>query len=214
MTGGDRNEAFGNDYAHFGDKFLAAGIIHIAPGYRLIGQGTWPDYIRDAAQSAIWVRKNIEAYGGDPKSVFISGFSAGAYLTSMLAIDSTWWKEAKFDQRKFAGFVSLSGQTRQHSNIQGDLKVSNIMAEKPYAMPMGHIHKTTIPWQIFVGGNEGGTVTDNRALFDAQVKAGSTDIHFDVIAGQGHTVGDMAAATSPKRDKFFAFIEKYKGKGL
>ena len=214
MTGGDKNEAFGNDYAHFGDKFLAAGYIEIAPGYRLIGQGTWPDYIRDAAQAAIWVRKNIEAYGGDPNSVFISGFSAGAYLTSMLAIDSTWWKEAKFDPRKFAGFVSLSGQTRQHSNIQADLKVSNIMNEKPYAMPMGHIHKTTMPWQLFVGGNEGGTVTDNKALYDALIKAGSTDLYFDVIAGQPHTVGDMAAAISPKRDKFFAFIEKYKGKGL
>jgi dienelactone hydrolase len=196
MTGGDRNEAFGNDYAHFGDKFLAAG------------------YIRDAAQAAIWARKNIEAYGGDPHSVFITGFSAGAYLTHMLAIDSTWWNEIKYDPKHFAGFVSLSGQTRQHANIQADLKVSNIMNEKPYAMAMGHIHKTTMPWQIFVGGNEGGTVTDNQALFDALKKAGSTDLYFDIIAGQPHTVGDMAAAVSPKRDKFFAFIEKYKGSGL
>ncbi len=213
MTGGDRNEAFGNDYAHFGDKFLAAGYIEIAPGYRLIGQGTWPDYIRDAAQAAIWVRKNIEAYGGDPHSVYITGFSAGAYLTHMLAIDTTWWSEIKYDPKHFAGFVSLSGQTRQHANIQADLKVSDIMKEKPYAMPMGHIHKTTMPWQIFVGGNEGGTVTDNQNMYNELIKAGSTDLYFDIIAGQPHTVGDMAAAVSPKRDKFFSFIEKYKGKG-
>jgi predicted esterase len=214
MTGGDRNEAFGADYRYFGNRFLDAGIIEVAPGYRLIGQGTWPDYIRDAAQAAIWVRKNIEAYGGDPHSVFITGFSAGAYLTHMLAIDSTWWNEAKFDPKRFAGFVSLSGQTRQHANIQADLKVKNIMQEKPYAMPMGHIHKTTYPWQIFVGGLEGNTITDNKALYDALINAGSTDLHYDVIPNQPHTVGDMADATSPKRDKFFAFIQKYKGKGL
>jgi hypothetical protein len=214
MTGGDRNEAFTASYNYFGQKFLDAGIIEVSPGYRLIGQGTWPDYIRDAVQASIWIRKNIEAYGGDPHSVFLSGFSAGAYLTHMMAIDTTWFGEAKFDPRKFAGFVSLSGQTRQHDNIRADLKVSDIMKEKPYAMPMGHIRKTAIPWQIFVGGLEGGTVTDNQTMYNELIKAGSTDLYFDIIPNQPHTVGDMAAADSPKRDKFFAFINKYKGKGL
>ncbi|MDB5105100.1 MAG: alpha/beta hydrolase [Fibrobacteres bacterium] len=212
MTGGDRNEAFGSDYNNFGQKFLDAGVMEIAPGYRLIGAGTWPDYIRDAVAASIWIRKNIEPYGGDPNSVFITGFSAGAYLTHMMAIDTTWFGEAKFDPANFAGFVSLSGQTRQHENIRNDLKVKDIMAEKPYAMPMGHIRKTVIPWQIFVGGNEGGTVTDNKAMYDALIKAGSTDLYFDVIPNQPHTVGDMAAATSIKRDKFLAFINKYKAK--
>ncbi len=213
MTGGDRNEAFTASYNNFGQKFLDNGIIEVSPGYRLIGAGTWPDYIRDAVQASIWIRKNIESYGGDPNSVFLSGFSAGAYLTHMMAIDTTWFNEAHYDPHHFAGFVSLSGQTRQHDNIRQDLKVTDIMKEKPYAMPMGHVHKTDIPWQIFVGGLEGGTITDNQTMFDALIKAGSTDLTFDIIPNQPHTVGDMADANSPKRDKFFAFINKYKGKG-
>lgn len=212
MTGGDRNEAFGSQYNNFGAKFLEAGVIEVSPGYRLIGAGTWPDYIRDAAAAAVWVYRNIETYGGDPNSVFISGFSAGAYLTHMLAIDTTWFKELAFDPRRFAGFVSMSGQTRQHENIRRDLKVSNIMAEKPYAMPMGHIRKTGIPWQIFVGGNEGGTITDNKAMYDALLAKGSTDLHMDVIPGQGHTCSDMGDATSVKRDKFLAFIARYRAR--
>jgi hypothetical protein len=212
MTGGDRNEPYSTQYANFGQKFLDAGVIMVTPGYRLIGAGTWPDYIRDAAAAAIWVRRNIEPYGGDPNSVFISGFSAGAYLTSMLAIDSTWFGEAEFDVRNIAGFISNSGQTRQHENIRNDLKVSNIMVEKPYAMPMGHIRKTDIPWQIFVGGNEGGTTTDNKAMYDALIKAGSTNLYYDVIPNLGHTVADMGAATSVRRDKFLAFIARYRAK--
>jgi hypothetical protein len=144
--------------------------------------------------------------------VFISGFSAGAYLTHMLAIDSTYLIAQGSNPRKFAGYISCSGQTKQHANIQADLHVSNIMAEKPYAMPMGHLHKTTVPWEIFVGGNEGQTITDNKALFDGLIAKGSTDLYFDIIPNQPHTVGDMGAATSVRRDKFFAFIEKYKAK--
>lgn len=214
LTGGDRNEAFtGNN--RFGEKFLDAGVLEVAPGYRLIRHGgTFPDYIRDAALAAIWVRKNIECYGGDPHSVFISGFSAGAYLTHMLSVDSTWFREAKYDPRHFAGFISMSGQTRVHDSLQMDLKVSNIMAEKPWAVPMGNIRKTTIPWQIFVGGNEGHTVTDNQALYEACIRQGSTDLFFDIIPNLGHEVGDMGNAVSPKRDKFLAFIARYKGGGL
>ncbi|GEM_PF-2365965 len=214
LTGGDRNEAFtGNN--PFGQKFLDAGVMEIAPGYRLIRHGgTWPDYIRDAAQAAIWVRKNIEVYGGDPNSVFISGFSAGAYLTHMLSVDSTWFSEAKFDPRHFAGFISMSGQTRVHDSLQMDLQVADIMKEKPWAVPMGNIRKTVIPWQIFTGSLEGHTVTDNQALYDACIKAGSTDLFYDIIPGLGHEVEDMGNAISPKRDKFLAFINKYKGKGI
>ena len=211
MTGGSRNEGFDNSYNHFGDKFLAAGILEVTPGYRLVGSGgTWPDYIRDAAAAAVWVRKNIEPYGGDPNSVFITGFSAGAYLTHMLAIDTTWFGELHFDPHQFAGFVSMSGQTKTHGTIQSDLKVNNIMAEKPYAMPMGHIHKVDLPWQIFVGGDEGNTITDNKAMFDALIAAGSAKLTMDVIPNQPHTCSDLADAVSPKREKFLAFINKYK----
>lgn len=212
LTGGDRNEAFGSQYNNFGQKFLDAGVMEVSPGYRLIGAGTWPDYIRDAAAAAIWVRKNIEPYGGDPNSVFVSGFSAGAYLTHMLAIDTTWFQEAKFDPRGFAGFISMSGQTRRHENLRQDLKVQDIMAEKPYAMPMGNLRKMDLPWQIFVGGDEGGTVTDNQALYNALISRGSSNLFFDVIPGQGHTCSDMGNATSVKRDKFLAFINRFKAR--
>jgi hypothetical protein len=57
-------------------------------------------------------------------------------------------------------------------------------------------------------------VTDNRDLYEAVSKQGAADLYFDVIEGGGHEVGDMGNAVSPKRDKFLAFIAKYKGRGL
>jgi hypothetical protein len=215
MTGGDRTEPFTDpQYKQFGQKYLDHGYMVVMPGYTLAGGNTtvWPRYIRDAAQAAVWVRKNIEAFGGDPNSVFITGFSAGAYLTHMLAIDSTWFQELNYDPKNFAGFISMSGQTRTHDNIRADLKVSDIMKEKPLAMPMGHIHKTTFPWLITVGSLEGGTITSNQDMYNALIKAGSTDLSFAIIPNQPHTCADIADANSPKRDKIFAFVDKYKAK--
>jgi dienelactone hydrolase len=211
MTGGDRNEPFGSQYAYFGQKYLDHGIMVVTPGYTLAGGSTtvWPQYIRDAVQASIWVQKNIEPYGGDPNNVFVTGFSAGAYLTHMMAIDSEWFAEAKFDPARFAGFISMSGQTRTHDNIRADLKVADIMKEKPEAMPMGHIRKTTIPWLITVGGDEGGTITSNVDMYNALLAKGSTDLSYALIPNQPHTCADIADANSPKRDKIFAFITKY-----
>jgi dienelactone hydrolase len=186
----------------------------VTPGYTLAGGSTtvWPQYIKDAATASAWVRDNIEVFGGDPKSVFISGFSAGAYLTHMLSLDTAYLRGAGSDVTEFAGFISMSGQTRTHDNIRSDLRVTDIMREKPYAMPMGQIRKTTVPWQIFVGGLEGGTIDSNKALYDALIAKGSTNLYYDVIPGQGHTCADMGGTTSLKRDKLLAFIARHRAK--
>jgi alpha/beta superfamily hydrolase len=213
MVEGDKTEGWTSYHNNFAYKFLDAGFMMVMPNYRLIGKGgTWPGYIQDAAAAAAWVRRNIEPYGGDPENVFISGWSAGAYLTQMLFLDTTWLAQIGNDAHRFRGFIALSGQTRSHSNLQGDLKVANIMAEKPYAMPMGHIRKTDIPFQIFVGGKEGGTITDNRDLYDQLIKAGSTGVSYNVIADHAHNdMGNyMGNATDETRTRFLEFLAKYR----
>jgi alpha/beta superfamily hydrolase len=215
MVEGDKTEGWTSYHNNFAWKFLDAGYLMVMPNYRLIGKGgTWPGYLQDAAAAASWVRKNIEPYGGDPDNVFISGWSAGAYLTQMLLLDTTWFAQAGYDAHYFRGFIALSSQTKAHSNLQADLKVANIMAEKPYAMPMGHIRKTDIPFQIFVGGLEGGTITDNQDLYNQLVKAGSKDLAINVIAGHAHNdMGNMMGnAVDETRTRFLEFLAKYRTK--
>jgi alpha/beta superfamily hydrolase len=210
----DKSEGWTSYNNNFAYKFLDAGILVVSPNYRLIGKGgTWPGYLQDAAAAAAWARRNIESYGGDPENVFVGGWSAGAYLTQMLFLDTTWFNQVKYDAHRFRGFIAISGQPREHANLAGDLHVTSIMAEKPYAVAMGHIHKTDIPFQIFVGSKEGGTITDNQALYDALLKAGSTDLQINIIPDHAHNdMGNfMGNAVDETRMRFLAFIDKYKG---
>jgi acetyl esterase/lipase len=48
------------------------------------------DCIADAAASVAWTLANIGNYGGDPKKIFVTGISAGGYLTAMVGMDARW----------------------------------------------------------------------------------------------------------------------------
>ena len=69
---------------------IDAGIAQVAANYRLLqkdGRVTGDDCIDDAAAAVVWTLKNIAAFGGDPKKVYVSGMSAGGYLTMMVGMD-------------------------------------------------------------------------------------------------------------------------------
>ncbi len=61
----------------------------IGVGYRLSPKVQHPVYIEDAAAAVAWTFRNIASYGGDPDKIFVTGISAGGYLTAMVGLDKT-----------------------------------------------------------------------------------------------------------------------------
>ena len=93
---------------------IAVAIVN----YRLSGKkAACPDYIYDAAAAAAWVLKNIEKYGGSSKHVYISGHSAGGYLTAMIGLDKKYLNAFKVRPTDFAGFFPVTGQMSTHFQI-------------------------------------------------------------------------------------------------
>jgi len=76
------------------------------------------DCIRDAAAAVAWTLKHIAEYGGDPKKVFVSGYSAGGYLTMMVGMDGRYLAEYGVKPTDVAGLVSISGQATRHFNVR------------------------------------------------------------------------------------------------
>lgn len=73
------------------------GVAVIAVNYRLYPKIGAPIYIEDAAASVAWAFNNIEKYGGDSQSIFISVHSAGGYLASMIGLDKRWLQSHDID---------------------------------------------------------------------------------------------------------------------
>ncbi len=192
----------------FGYKFLDSSIIMVSPNYRLGGGagGKCPDYMNDAAAAVAWVQRNIEPYGGDPDNVFVSGFSAGAYLTLMIALDTTYFTNINFSPSLVRGFLPLSAQTYTHTQVAADLGISSSSITK--WAPLGNVRKFEKPLHIFTGSAEVGTPANNQLLYSELVKAGSTAVEYTNIPGNIHQdmVDHMGNATDTTRTLFMKFF--------
>ena len=62
-----------------------------------------------------WVFKNIEKYGGRKDHIFVSGHSAGGYLSLILAMDKKYMAAYGADADSVAAYLPVSGQTVTHS---------------------------------------------------------------------------------------------------
>lgn len=97
------------------------GIAQVAANYRLLqkdGSVTGDDCIEDAAAAVAWTLKNIARFGGDPKKVYVSGMSAGGYLTLMVGMDPSRLGKHGFRPMDLAGLAAVSGQATKHFNVR------------------------------------------------------------------------------------------------
>ena len=130
------------------------GFAVIGADYRLTPRVKGIECIKDAAAVTAWAFKHIEDYGGDENLIFVSGMSAGGYLTYMVGLDRTYLDFHKVDANKIAGLISFSGHTITHFSIR---KERGIAAHQPIIeemAPLYHIRADAPPLLIITGDRE------------------------------------------------------------
>lgn len=70
-----------------------------------------PSGIIDFKRALIWVKKNIETYGGDPRQIFLSGDSAGGNLSALLGVtsDDNFDESLRNEDTAVQGVIPLYG---------------------------------------------------------------------------------------------------------
>lgn len=182
-----------------GNKYIPGelmdhGYVVVAPNYRLIPNVGVEECIDDAAEAVAWTIKNIEKYGGDPKKIFVSGHSAGGYLTSMIGLDKQWLEKYGVDADSLAALVPFSGQVITHFS---DRKSKGIGELTPYVdnhAPLFHVRKDCPPYIIITGDAEQelfGRYEENLYMWRMMKLAGHPDVKIYKLDGYNH--GDMAS---------------------
>ncbi|MGB3798642.1 MAG: alpha/beta hydrolase, partial [Lewinella sp.] len=102
-----------------GEKFVPEqwrekGIAVATANYRLHPRVQNPTYTHDAAAAVAWVMAHIGEFGGDPGRIYVSGHSAGGYLTSMIGLDTSYLAVHGFHPDSLAGLIPFSGHTITH----------------------------------------------------------------------------------------------------
>ena len=96
-------------YAFAARAYAAKGFVVVLPDYRKVPNVRYPAFLVDGAQAVKWARDHAGAYGGDPNRLALTGHSAGAYTTAMLALDKRWLAAEGLGPHTVKAAVGLSG---------------------------------------------------------------------------------------------------------
>ncbi len=75
-----------DNYADASERYAAAGYVAATIEYRLVPAGTYPAAVQDCLCALSFLRAHADDYGIDPDRIAVSGYSAGAQLTALVAI--------------------------------------------------------------------------------------------------------------------------------
>lgn len=80
----------------FSDRAKATGVKH-------------PAHIQDVAAAFKWLHEHAAEYGYDQNQLFVGGFSSGAHLAALLAMDERYLTPHGLGQEDIAGIIPIAG---------------------------------------------------------------------------------------------------------
>ena len=178
-------------------QLQSKGIAVVGVNYRLYPEVKCPGYLQDAAAAVAWTFCNIEKYGGDPKKIFVTGHSAGGYLTSMIGIDKRWLAECGIDADQIAGLIPLSGHTITHMTVREERGIPQKQPIVDEFAPLYHARPDAPPILLITGDREMEMLGryEENAYFMRMLKVnGHKDVTLYEIQGYGHGMFEPAVA--------------------
>ncbi|TQM50337.1 acetyl esterase/lipase [Arcticibacter tournemirensis] len=174
------------------------GYAVIGVGYRLSPKVSAPAYIEDAASAVAWTFKHIAEYGGDPGRIFLSGHSAGGYLTMMVTLDKQYLAKYNIDANRIAGLIPFSGQAITHFTIRKEKGIKDTQPIIDKYAPLFHVRADAPPVLLITGDREMellGRYEENAYLCRMMKLAGHKDTRLYELDGFDH--GGMAEPAFP-----------------
>jgi acetyl esterase/lipase len=130
------------------------GIAVVTANYRVSPGVKSPVFIEDAAAAIAWTFKHIADFGGDPQRIFVSGHSAGAYLTLMCGLDKKWLAKHGVNADDLAGLIPLSPQVITHFTIRDERDIEETQPIIDDLAPLFHVRKDAPPILLVTGDRE------------------------------------------------------------
>lgn len=194
---------------HIPTSLKNKGLAIVAVNYRLAPKVESPAYIEDAAAAVAWTFRNIEQYGGSPQRIYVSGHSAGGYLTSMIGLDRRWLAAYDIDANDIAGLIPYSGHTVTHFTIRAERDIPGTQAIIDDLAPLYHVRKDAPPLLLITGDRDMeilGRYEENAYFWRMMQEVGHPQTELYELEGYNH--GGMAEPAHPLLLKFVQNLEK------
>ena len=142
-----------------GERYIPSGLREqgkavVSVSYRLYPKIKCPVYLEDSAAAVAWVFEHIRDYGGNTECIFISGHSAGGYLTSMIGLDKRWLEAFGIDCDRIAGLIPFSGHTITHITIREERAIPGHQPIIDDYAPLYHVGADAPPLVLITGDRD------------------------------------------------------------
>ena len=174
-------------------KLKEKGMVLVAVNYRLLPKVEIQECLDDAAAAVAWVFDNIDGYSGDRKKIFVSGHSAGGYLTAMIGLDRKWLAGYNSNADEIAGLIPFSGQMISHFAYRDMKGIGNLQPLIDEYAPLYHVRNDAPPLILITGDRDielFGRYEENAYMWRMMGLTGHTETYLYEIDGHGH--GAMA----------------------
>lgn len=171
------------------------GIGIVAVNYRLSPKVKVAQCIEDAAAAVSWVFKNITSFGGDSSLIFVSGHSAGGYLSCMVGLDKSWLIKHDIDANRIAGLIPLSAQTITHFTARKEKNIPETQPLVDQYAPLYHVRPDAPPLLLITGDRELemlGRYEENAYLMRMMKIVGHKPTRLFELDGYGHGMTEPA----------------------
>jgi acetyl esterase/lipase len=179
-------------------QLMENGFAIIGVGYRLSPKVKGAACIEDAAAAASWAFHHIAEYGGNQDGIFLSGHSAGAYLSLMITMDKKYLNKYNIDANKVAGVISLSSQTITHFTIRQERGIKGTQPIIDEYAPLYHVRQDLPPIILITGDAEKemlGRYEENAYLYRMLLLNKAEQVKLYKMDGYDH--GSMPLASYP-----------------
>jgi arylformamidase len=166
-----------NNFSFLAESYLKEGISVAMVDYPLAPQANMDQIVVSTAKAVQFIGQHISEWGGNPKNVVLSGWSAGGHLcvTSM-------------NKMKVKAVVPISGifelepliGTFLNKNLQMDLAIAKRNS------PMLNLPTGTTPIYLFIGGSELSEMRRQSYDFSDKLKAIKYPVELEDIPGKNH----------------------------
>jgi len=163
--------------------------VIVGVGYRFADQVKVQDIIQDAAKAVAYMARNGQKYKGDTTKIFLSGHSAGGYLTLMLGLDKSYLEREGYDADQLAGVISFSGHGITHFAARQEKGIGEKQPTIDEYAPLFWVRKTAFPIVLFTGDRELemlGRYEENAYLRRMLLIAGNSQVKLMEFQGYGH----------------------------
>jgi acetyl esterase/lipase len=204
--GGDKSDA-----ANVGMAMAGSGIGVVSINYRLYPKAGHPGIIYDVARAFSWTVKNIAKYGGDKRSIFTAGHSAGGHLATIIATNKRFLKRHDLTLRSIRGAIGIDGVYRMTKT-----RVRRIFAEneevRKDSSPIYNVSSSTPVHLILFAENEFEDLGKQARDYAAEIKKHDRPVRLVKADGRNH--GTLMSKIGSRGDEatkeIKAFITKYK----